>query len=192
MTRARGIAAAVVTAALCAAAMWLWEFTPKLQAASQNPLQTHGRIGKVVTNDVFSIKIDRYDVATSVTKKFSSDGPQVADGLFVIVRFQAKAEREPVRLGHIRLETRGGLSYSEGGRGTLISGAIKTYQPLLWTPGTLLFELPKNRLAGAQVVVGQADLLSQLSAESVIDLGIDKAKAARLAAQPPASYELGD
>ncbi|HEX6471946.1 MAG TPA: hypothetical protein VF069_22825 [Streptosporangiaceae bacterium] len=191
MTRARGILAAFVAAGLCAAAMWLWTLDPKLRAAVQNPLQTRGRIGEVVTNDVFSVRVDRYDVAATVTRKFGN-GPDIADGIFVVVRFRARAEREPFAMGHVRLETRGGLSYDEGGRGGFFGDAEKTYQPMLWTPGTLLFEIPKDRLAGSRVVFGQADPLNQLSAEAVVDLGIDKATAARLAARPPAGYELGD
>jgi hypothetical protein len=190
MTRARGLLAAIVAAGLCAAAMWLWNLDPKLRAAVQNPLQTHGRIGQVVTNDVFSVRVDRYDVAATVTTKFG-DGPNVADGIFVVVHFQARAEREPYAMGHVRLETRGGLSYDEGGRAGIFGDAERTYQPMLWTPGTLLFEIPKDRLAGSRVVFGEGNPLNQLSAESVVDLGIDEATAARLAARPAGDYVLG-
>jgi hypothetical protein len=49
------------------------------------------------------------------------------------------------------------------------------------------------RLAGARVVVGQTQLtlVNSLSAENVVDLGIDKAKAAELAARPAANYQWG-
>jgi hypothetical protein len=191
MTRARSIVAALVAAGLCAAAMWLWQLQPSLEANNLNPLQTHGRIGRIVKNDVFSIRVERYDVVSSITKRFG-DGPEVADGVFLVVRFHARAEREPYSMGHARLETTDGLSYKEGGRIAVSADAEETYQPLLWSPGSLLFELPKDRLAGARVVVGENGLLSQLSAESVIDLGIGKAKAAQLAARPLPNYQLGD
>ena len=191
MSRARAIVGGLVAAALCAAAMWLWKLDPKLQAGNLNPLQTHGRIGEVVTNDVFSVRIDGYDVAASVTKKFGNV-PHVADGVFMVIHFHARAEHEPYTMGHARLETTDGLSYREGGRGGIFGGAEKTYEAMLWSPGTMLFEVPKDRLAGVRLVVGQNIILNQLSAESVIDLGIDKAKAAQLAARPRASYELSD
>ncbi len=191
MSRALSIVSALVAASLCAAAMWLWRLEPELDANSQNPLQTHGRIGKIVKNDVFSIRVERYDVATSITKQFGS-GPEVADGVFMVVHFHARAEREPYTMGHARLETTDGRIYKEGGRIGVTAKSGETYQPLLWSPGSLLFELPKDRLAGARVVVGAGGLLSQLSAESVIDLRIGKAKAAQLAARPLTGYQLGD
>lgn len=192
---ARYTLSAVVTAALCAGAMWMWHFQPDLESKSMNPIRTQGRIGKVVTNDAFSIRIDRYDVATSLTSSSPSSQPRVTDGLFLVVHFQARAEHEPYTMAHARLETRGGLTYAEGGGITgIFSSSEATYQPKLWGSGTFVFEIPKDRLAGARVVIGQklTTLVTDLSAENVIDLGIDKAKAAQLAARPAASYQLGD
>ncbi|HEU5156883.1 MAG TPA: hypothetical protein VFU43_07790 [Streptosporangiaceae bacterium] len=193
MTAARAVVSGLVAAALCAAAMWMWHLQPDLETHSMNPLRTYGRIGAIVTNDEFSIRVDRYDVATSLTTSSLSSGAHVTNGLFLVVRFQARAERRPYTMGHVRLETRGGLTYTEGGRIGIFSEADETYQPMVWGSGTLVFELPKDRLAGARVVVGQraATAVNDLSAENVIDLGIDEAKAARLAARP-AAYQLGN
>jgi hypothetical protein len=190
MTAARKVISAVVATVLCGVAMWLWQLYPDLQTKSMDPMRTYGRIGKVITNDTFSIRIDRYDVATSITKPFATTA-QVTDGIFLVVHLHAKAEHEPYTMGHARLETRDGLSYDEGGRIGVSADAEETYQPMLWSPGSLLFEIPKNQLAGARVVIGAAPILNQLSAESVIDLGIDGAKAAQLTARPLAGYQLG-
>jgi hypothetical protein len=192
MTAARAVVSALVAAALCAAAMWLWGRQPDLEANSMNPLRTYGRIGAVVKNDVFSVRIDRYDVAASITTTSLSAGAHVADGLFLVVHFQARAEQRPYTMGHVRLETRDGRTYNEGGRIGLLTKPDGTYQPMLWESGTLVFEVPKDRLAGARVVIGQTEgtLVNDLSAENVIDLGIDNAKAARLAARPAANYQL--
>jgi hypothetical protein len=191
MIRPRAVVSAVVAAGLCGTAMWLWQLQPHLEAGLQKPLQTHGRIGEVVKNDVFSVRIDRYDVATSLTKRFATSA-QRTDGVFIVVHLRARAEREPYTMGHARLETPDGLEYKEGGRTAITADASETYEPLLWSPGSLLFEVPKDRLAGVKVIVGVQNPLNFLSAESVIDLDIDKAKAARLAARPLANYELGD
>ncbi|HZB32040.1 MAG TPA: hypothetical protein VE465_17925 [Streptosporangiaceae bacterium] len=194
MTAARALASAVTAAALCAAAMWLWSRQPDLEANSMNPLRTYGRIGAVVTNDAFSVRIDRYDVAASITTTSLSNGAHVADGLFVVVHFHARAERRPYKMKYVRLETRDGRTYNEGGRVGVLTRADGTYQPMLWGSGTLVFEVPEDRLAGASVVIGQTygPAVSDLTAESVIDLGIDDAKAARLSTRPAANYHLGD
>lgn len=191
MAAARRVASAVLAAVLCAAAMWLWKLQPDLQAKSMNPLRTYGRIGKVVKNDTFSVQIDRYDVAASLTKE-SASSTQTTNGIFLVIHLRAKAEREPYTMGHARLETRDGLTYAEGGRVGISADATETYQPKLWSPGSLLFELPKDQLAGSRVVVGVSDILNQLSAESVIDLGIDNARAAQLTARPLTNYKLGE
>jgi hypothetical protein len=187
----REVVSALVATALCGAAMWLWQLHPHLEANMQEPLQTHGRIGQVVKNDVFSVRVDRFDVTTSLTKRFATTA-QRTDGVFLIVHLRARAERKPYTMGHARLVTPDGLEYKEGGRTGITADASETYQPMLWSAGSLLFELPKDRLAGARMVVGVSDPLNQLSAESVIDLGIDKAKAAQLATRPLTNYELGD
>jgi hypothetical protein len=194
MTAARAVVSAVVAAALCAAAMWLWRLQPDLEANSMNPLRTYGRIGAVVTNDAFSVRIDRYDVAASITTTSLSAGAHVADGLFLVVHFQARAERRPFTMKNVRLETRDGRTYDEGGRIGVLTKPDGTYQPMLWGSGTLVFEVPKDRLAGASVVIGQAQgtLVNSLSAENVIDLDIDEAKAAQLATRPAANYQLGN
>jgi hypothetical protein len=193
MTAARTVVSAIVAAALCAAAMWLWRRQPDLEANSLNPLRTYGRIGAVVKNDVFSVRIDHYDVAASITTASATSGNHIADGLFVLVHFQARAERRPFTMAHVRLETRDGRRYDEGGRIGVVTKADGTYQPMVWGSGTLVFEVPKDRLAGARVVIGQYEgtSVNDLSAENVIDLGIDRAKAAQLAAHPAANLQLG-
>jgi hypothetical protein len=176
----RRVASALVAAGLCAGAMWLWKIKPDLQTNVMNPIRTSGRIGEVVRNDTFSVRVERYEVAGSITRPFGSGGAQRTEGVFLYVWLQAKAEKEPFTMGHARLETRDGLTYNEGNRIGVNTDSRGEYQPMLWGKGTLLFELPKDQLAGARVVVGTGDLINQLSAESVIDLGIDKAKAAQL------------
>jgi hypothetical protein len=193
MIQPRNVASGLVAAGLCAGAMWLWQLRPGFQTGVLDPLRTHGRIGEVVRNDTFSVRVDRYDVGGSVTKKFGSNSAHRTDGVFLFVHLRAMAETEPYNMGHARLETRDGLVYREGGRVGILTDSSETYEPMLWSTGTLLFELPKDRLAGARVIVGVRDALNQLSAESVIDLGIDDAKAAQLTGRRPLpNIELGD
>ncbi len=180
------VLSAVLTAGLMALAMWLYSFKPHIEDKEQKPITTSGRIGAVVSNRVFSVKVGTVDVAGTITKP-SYPSPEVMPslGLFVIVHLDIKSNAKPFQPGHVRLATRGGVSYDETGR-PAISSLGNDYQPMLWAPATYIFEIPKNRLAGARLVVGEARLLQQFSAETSVDLGIDGDTAARLSAHPPA------
>jgi hypothetical protein len=187
---ARKVVAGVLAAALMALAMWLYTFKPHLQARSQDPITARGRVGSVVDNPVFSVKVGRVDVASSITKS-SFLKPQVMPsiGLFLIVQLDIRSNKKPFQPGHVRLATRGGVSYTDSGRAALPS-VSDDFQPLLWAPATYIFEVPKDRLAGARLIVGESALLNQLSAETSIDLGIDDHRAAQLSTHPSATYTL--
>lgn len=183
--------AAILTVALMAAAMWLYTFKPHLQDRSQHPLTGHGRIGVVVANRDFSVKVGQVDVASAISKPDFLAKPKLMRslGVFVIVQLQIKSNEKPFQPGHVRLETHGGVSYDQTGRAA-IPDSSDDYQPMLWAPARFIFEIPKDRLAGARLIVGEADLQNVLSAETDVDLGLDGDKAARLAAHPAASYVL--
>lgn len=190
MTTAAKAVSAVLTVALLAAAMWLYDRKPHLKAGELNPLLSHGAVGSVVTTRDFSVKVGRVDVAATIQKP-GFPKPQIltTPGLFVIVQAQMRSERRPFQPGHARLVTPGGVTYQESGRPDLPS-AGDTLQPMLWTPATYVFEIPKDRLAGVRFIVGEADLLNQLSGETDVDLRIDGAEAARLSAHPSPAYDL--
>jgi hypothetical protein len=182
--------AGVLTAGLLALSMWLYTFKPHLQAKEQNPISTSGRIGAIVTNRVFSLKVAKVDVAGSLTKSgFPKSQVIPTPGLFVVVRLVIRSNQKPYKPGHVRLVTRGGVSYDESGRLAIFT-PDDTYQPMLWAPATYIFEIPRDRLAGVRLVVGESALLNQLSAETSVDLGIDGAQAAQLSTHPAATYAL--
>jgi hypothetical protein len=184
------VVSAVLTVALMAAAMWLYDRKPHLKAGALHPLLTEGSIGSVVTTRDFSVKVGGVVVAAAIQKPdFPTPQVMKTPGLFLIVQAQDRSERRPFTPGHVRLVTRGGVAYQESGRAALPS-AGDTLQPMLWTPVTYIFEIPKDRLAGARLVVGEADLLNQLSGETDVDLRIDADRAAQLSAHPTPTYAL--
>jgi hypothetical protein len=187
----RKVVAAVLTVGLMAAAMWLYTFKPRLEDRAQHPLMTHGRLGAVVGNPDFSVKVTRVDVASAITKPDFLSKPTVMRslGIFVIVEAQLKSNKKPFLAGHIRLETPGGVEYGVSGRAA-ISDSDNEYQPMLWSPARYVFEIPKDRLAGARLIIGSIALQNELSAETNVDLGLGGAKGERLAAHPAASYVL--
>jgi hypothetical protein len=187
----RKVVAGLLTAGLLALAMWLSTFEPHMQAKAQDPITTSGRIGAVVDNRDFSVRVDRVDVARSITKS-SFPTPKVMRslGLFMIVHLNVKSNQKPFQAGHVRLVTRGGVTYDETGRAAIASFGDDDYQPMLWAPATYVFEIPPDRLAGARLVFGGSALLNQLSAETSVDLGINGDRAAQLRAHPAATYTL--
>lgn len=172
--------------ALFALAMWFTNVKPHLDGKLQHPLIDHGRIGQVAGNRVFSVKVTRVDVASSIVKLNSR---MSTPGIFVIVSLSAKSNSEPLDLGHIRLVTRGGVSYDESGR-TRIATLSDSLEPMLWQSQQHVFEIPKDRLAGARFVAGQDQIINNLSAETEIDLGLGDGRAARLLARPTADFAL--
>lgn len=191
MITLRKAVAAVLTVGLMAAAMWLYTFKPHLEDKAQHPLMSHGRLGAVVGNRDFSVKVSRVDVASAITKPDALATPTVMRslGIFLIVQAQIKSNEKPFMTGHVRLETQSGDEYGPSGRAA-IPDSDNEYQPMLWGPAQYVFEIPKDRLAGARLVIGSAALQNELSAETNVDLGLSGAKGARLAAHPVASYEL--
>ena len=192
MSAPRKIIAGLLTAGLMALAMWLYTFKPHLEAKQQNPLVSSGRIGSAVDNPDFSVKVGKIDVATGIAKaSFLDQKAQVmrSPGIFVIVHLEIKSNQKPFRPGGPKLITRGGVSYDESGR-PAISTSNDDYQPMLWAPATYVFEIPKDRLPGARLVIGESALLNQLSAETEVDLGIDDGEAARLLAHASPAYTL--
>jgi hypothetical protein len=188
----RKIIAGLLTAGLMALAMWLYTFEPQLEAKEQNPLVSSGHIGSAVDNPDFSVKVGKVDVAKAITKpSFLHEKAQVMPslGIFVIVRLEIKSNQKPFRPGDPKLITRGGVSYDESGR-PAIPTSSDDYQPMLWAPATYIFEIPKDRLAGARLVIGSSELLSQLSAQTEVDLGIDDGEAAQLLAHASPAYAL--
>ncbi|QKG24687.1 hypothetical protein [Actinomadura verrucosospora] len=173
--------AGVIGTGLLVAAMWVHTMRPKVDAKEMDPLRNDGKIGQTVSNRMFSVRVDGVQAARSLASglSFGSQPPIGTDGIYLAVKIRAKSEREPLRLGTAKLETPGGYSYRYDPRSGTTS-TVPDMQPMIWAPGTLLFELPKDRLQGAHLIVGTGGLLPQLSAAADIDLGISASGAQAL------------
>ncbi|MFF0525684.1 hypothetical protein ACFYTC_43915 [Actinomadura nitritigenes] len=173
--------AGVVGTGLLVAATWVHTMRPKVDAKEMDPLRNDGRIGQTVSNRMFSVRVDGVQAARSLAPglSFGNEPAIGTDGVYLAVRIRARSEREPLRLGTAVLETPGGYGYRYDPRSGTTS-TVPDMQPMIWAPGTLLFELPKDRLRGAHLVVGTGGLLPQLSAAADIDLGIDADRARAL------------
>lgn len=177
---------------LLAGAMWLHSVRPELRAAALDPIRTGGTIGEEIATRDFSVRVDEVVAARSLAPGFSLGGkpPVGTDGVYLIVRLSATAEREPLQLGSAELETPGGYRFREDPRTSDVSVSRPTFQPMIWTSTKLLFELPKDRIEGAHLVVGTGGLLPQLSSAADIDLGIGEDRAAELLRKAPERYKV--
>lgn len=168
--------------ALLAGAMWLHSVRPEVRAEALDPIRTGGTVGEEVATRDFGVRVDRVDAARSVEPGFSLGAtPAVGtDGVYLIVHLRATARWKPLRLASAALETPGGYTFEQDPRAGSVLLNQPTFEPMIWTSTKLLFELPKQRVEGAHLVVGTGGLLPQLSAAADIDLKLDKDGAARL------------
>lgn len=184
------IGAAILGTALLAVAMVFYTIEPDLEAGELDPIRTSGTIGEEITAPAFSVKASRVDVARSLKSGGILSTEIVrTDGIFVIVQLQAKSNEKPFRMNLTRLETPGGFSYNTTDR-TNGLGSDPELEPLIWSKATATFEIPKNRLAGAHLVLRNLALLPQLSSEIAVDLRITEAKAAAMIGGAAEGYEV--
>ncbi|XVQ11658.1 hypothetical protein ACQP1W_03480 [Spirillospora sp. CA-255316] len=183
--------AGITGTALLAAAMWLYALRPDVQARELDPIRTEGRIGTVVANDEFRIRVDRVEAARSLapTLSFGNRPPERTEGIFLIVRTRAMSAKEPLKLGTVQLETSGGVTYLPAAR-SAASTPVTEFQPMLWTEAAYIFEVPTRTLEGARLVVGTGGLTPQLSAAAEIDLGITASGATQLSRSAAERYDL--
>lgn len=187
------VATGLAAAGLFAAAMWIQTYEVPLKHAATAPLGPTGHVGETVGNRIFSLKVDKYEVARSVRSKGSlgiSRPPVQTNQLFLILYVQVKGNREPLSVSGPKLVTKDGLSYRESSRIESSGGLFRLYQPQLWYRTVMPFEFPKDKLEGARLVVDDTKIINLLPAKVEIDLGIDKQKADQLRARPRESYEV--
>ncbi|NVI92447.1 hypothetical protein [Actinomadura sp. BRA 177] len=177
---------------LLAGAMWLHSVRPEVRAGELDPIRTDGTVGEKVTTRDFSVRVDGVDAARSLQSGFSIGGarPVGTDGVYLVVRLSATAGHEPLQLASAELETPGGYTFKGGPRTAAASLNQPTLQPMIWTSTKLVFELPKDRVEGAHLVVGTGGLLPQLSSAADIDLKLNRDRAAKLVQSATERYQV--
>ncbi|QKW33597.1 hypothetical protein HUT06_05775 [Actinomadura sp. NAK00032] len=179
---------------LLAGAMWLHSVRPEVRATELDPIRTGGTVGEKVETRDFTVRVDGVDAARSLEPDLALSGrpPVGTDGVYLVVRLSAMAAREPLQLRTAELETPGGYTFRVDPRPSDASVKQPMYQPMIWASTKFVFELPKERVEGAHLVVGTGGLLPQLSSAADIDLGLDEEKAARLVGGAAERYKVRD
>jgi hypothetical protein len=184
--------AGIAVVLLFATAMWIKDQEIGLRASTTDPVGPSGAVGETVGNGLFRLKVERYESVRSVKNTSSLSAGQAirTDNVFLVVHARIWSDREPLSPSKPRLVTEDGLAYLQSSRVSGLGDLFPVYQPKMWYPIALTFELPKDRLEGARLVVDNTKIINLLPAKIEVDLGIDKAIADRLRARPLDSYEI--
>ncbi|TDQ55436.1 hypothetical protein [Actinorugispora endophytica] len=145
------------------------------------PISHRGDAGAPVDARRFAIEVDRVELARAVNDPESSpDSAEAGPGLvWVVVWATVTATEEPLRIGNpVLLETADGYSFA--GDTTMdspLNGFSVVQEPGLGRYGAFAFEVPRERLSDLSLrVTASGDLDTRLSAQAVVDLGLDAAR----------------
>lgn len=188
----RAVLGMLTAAALFVAIVAVQRATPSVDQR-YGPIVSRGRLGEQVDTTAFRFRVDRVRLAASI--RMTDDFGFVRDpistsGVWVIVWATVVATREEVAIQGTRLRASDGTEYSVNS--SIFSTLDKTpLQPGIPMYGPMLFEIPKDRLAGAWLAVrqhsGDARALDTLGPAIDVDLGLSAEYATRLVAGAPPS-----
>ncbi|MFC6086832.1 hypothetical protein [Sphaerisporangium aureirubrum] len=192
----RAILTALTGAVLLTAIIVIQRATPDVDRLYA-PIASRGRLGEQVNTTAFQFRVDRVQVAGSV-RMMDEIGllgkPRGTGGVWVVVWATIAATSEAVLVQGTRLRAADGTEYQANT--SIFYTLEKTpLQPGIPMYGPMLFEIPKDRLAGMWLAVrrysGGARALDTLGPAVDVDLGLSAAYAARLVASAPPSLTVG-
>lgn len=149
--------------------------------------------GQPLTIRQGTVRFTRVRVAKSVQVGSDILKKQVnTSGIWVIVDYTFTARRESAYLG-VALNSRDNATYGASDRGGLSAKDSISGDPGFPVTGSFLFEMPKDRIAGSYLTVGQSSLgdWPLWDDEGIVPLGIDDAKARSLVRNAPALLSVG-
>jgi hypothetical protein len=153
------------------------------------PIATSGVIGQQVNTTTFQLRVDRVELAGSVR---ILDGygllgtTKTTAGIWVVVWATVAATTEEFQMQGARLRTTDGVEYLKS---TVLGTLDKTtLQPGIPAYGPILFEIPRDKLAGAVLSVTGHGIknLDHLGPAVDVDLGLSGSYAKSLVQRTPA------
>jgi hypothetical protein len=158
-------------------------------------IETGGEPGTLVRGRAVAARVDRVMLARTL-RLHRTGRVQTFDtsGVWLIVRVTAMAVERPAMMAEAVIETADGTRYQQTER--LLSArdllSSKTLQPDVPTGGDLLFELPRDALGGAELLLAEHRFgLGMLDSRLRIPLGLDSDTVARQLAALPDRHDLG-
>ncbi|RJL30874.1 hypothetical protein [Bailinhaonella thermotolerans] len=180
---------------LAAAAAWVQTLVYEPGEATQ-PVMTDGGLNEVISRADYSVKLEGIEAARSlkIVKKGLPADVVKTDSLFLIAKVAGMATKRPTKLGTAYLLTEDGKRYDT--TDMLPAGVslnTRSVQVGWWFRGLYFFEVPKEALPGARIVVGPEPsplFGEQFQFYARMDPGLDEDKAAKLAAQAKNDYQV--
>jgi hypothetical protein len=137
------------------------------------PFVTRGEPGEWVNTRTFGVRVDKpHLVRTLRQQRFGRVEERTTSGVWVIVKVDAVAIRQPSMIGGFALETRDGKRYQHTERIRLSSkvGLLgRELQPEMPVPALLVFEVPENQISDLTLIAGEREI-SHLTSEAHIPL----------------------
>lgn len=150
-------------------------------------------LGKPLTIREGTVRFTRIRMAKSVQVGSGILKKQVnTSGIWVVVDYRFTAVRESADLA-IQLNSRDNAAYEASDRGGLVGKDDISGDPGFPVSGSILFEMPKDRIAGSYITVGEWSGFGWplWDDEGVVPLGIDDAEARSMVQNAPALLNVG-
>lgn len=137
------------------------------------PFVSRGEPGEWVHTRTFGVRVDKpYLVRMLRQQRFGRVEERTTSGVWVIVKVDAVAVRQPGMIGAFALETGDGKRYQHTERVRLPAqvGLLgRELQPEMPVPALLVFEVPENRIADLTLIAGEREI-PHLTSEARIPL----------------------
>ncbi|MBO0889895.1 MAG: hypothetical protein J2P14_03200 [Acidothermales bacterium] len=149
-------------------------------------------LGQPLTLREGTVRFTRVRAARSVETGSGILKKQInTSGIWVIVDYRFTAVRQSANMD-VALNSRDNATYAASDRGGLSSKSSISGDPGFPVSGSFLFEMPKSRIAGSYITVGQSSFGWPLwDDEGIVPLGVDDAGAKTLIRNAPPLLHVG-
>lgn len=126
-------------------------------------------VGEFATTDVVRARVTQVEVTRAAQGAYGD--PWVSDQTLVVASVEAQVRQRVTQFSEVVLRTRDGHDYEP--RTEFISGALGQTQPGFTRHAVLVFELPSDRVPGAELVIDADGAAFDFFAAAIrIDLGL--------------------
>jgi hypothetical protein len=174
--------------------LWAMQTTTPNYTRLLGAIESRGASGELVRGRSLALRVDGIELAHALNVP-RPGGARVLDsgGIWLIVHASANAIEKPERIAAAAVEASDGTRYLQSDRPGFARGllAAKDLQPDVPEQGDLVFELPADALAGADLLVSAKPFgLAPLDSVLRIHLDLDRDALKRRIASIPDSYAL--
>lgn len=176
------------------AALWAMQNTTPNYTRLLAPIETTGDLRSFVRGRSVALRVDGIELARKLHGKcLDGDRTFETSGIWVIVHASASATRKPEMLLAAAIETVDGTSYARSERPALCADLLheENLQADVPVSGDLVFEMPAQALAGADLIAAAAMFgLAPLDSQLRVRLNLDAEAVSERLARIRDVYEL--